>query len=519
MEHQQVSHYRILRLIARGGMGEVYEAEDLHLGRRVAIKFVAPELAADAESLKRFEREAVAAGALNHPHIATLHAFDPSHRPPFLVMELLSGETLRSRLEVGPLPVEEAIALIRDVAGALDFAHGREVVHRDIKPENLMFDQHGTLKVTDFGLARLARSSRVTTEGSVLGTATYMAPECTRAEAAAPADVFALGVVLHEMLAGTPPFVGEGALGVLYAIANQEPRPLRELRPDVPEEIEKLALAMLGKDPGSRPSAVEVYAALGGRTTQHSARSAGASIPGGPSSGARPRGPGAVRLRSFPRVLWLGAGAAAVLLGLGLVWVPLRARGQAEAVGLNNRGIEALQRGDVPRAQAMFEQALRRDPGSGQARLNLALGYQAQGQVARAESLLRVVLRRHARDVRLVAQARYNLGSIDLDTGAWESAVENLRLSFQADSSAARIYNNYGLALVRAGQPQEGLPLLLRGVARFPGVAPLHKNSGLALMELGRGGEARFHLVRALELDSTLTEARALLARAGAAPP
>ena len=152
MENTRISHYEVGRKLGRGGMGEVYEAVDLDLGRRVALKFVAPELSADSESLKRFEREARSAAALHHPHIATLFAFERAEGRPFIAMELLDGESLRARIVRGHLPVAEALAVARDVAEALALAHPRGIAHPDNKPENLMFDEDGAVKVKDFGL-------------------------------------------------------------------------------------------------------------------------------------------------------------------------------------------------------------------------------------------------------------------------------------------------------------------------------------------------------------------------------
>src|SRR5438094_5045768 len=189
MEGTRVSHYEIVRLIGRGGMGEVYEALDLDLGRKVALKFIAAELAAEAEAFRRFEREARLAAALNHPHIATLFAFAREEGRPFIVMELMEGESLRARLAGGPLALPIALGIGRDVASALAHAHGRGIIHRDIKPENLMFDRDGIAKVTDFGLAKATQASRLTMTGASLGTAAYMAPESLRGESGAPADV------------------------------------------------------------------------------------------------------------------------------------------------------------------------------------------------------------------------------------------------------------------------------------------------------------------------------------------
>src|SRR5262249_17120956 len=171
---------------------------------------------------------------------------------PFIAMELVPGERLRDRITRGPLPLDDALGIAREVAAALALAHARGIVHRDIKPENLMFDEHGAVKVMDFGLAHSPEASRITPPGSPRGTAAYRAPASIPGRIEAPADVFALGLVLHEMLAGTPAFAGESPLALLYSIANQEPRPLRGARPDLPEAVEDLVRRMLDKNPAAR---------------------------------------------------------------------------------------------------------------------------------------------------------------------------------------------------------------------------------------------------------------------------
>src|SRR5689334_7340170 len=186
MDGTRVTHFQVGRLLGRGGMGEVYEATDLDLDRRVALKFIAPDLAADAESLNRFEREARSAAALNHPNIATLYSFERDGERRFIAMELVEGDSLRERIRGGPMPIPDALAIARDVAAALALAHRRGIVHRDIKPENLMFGVEHRVKVMDFGLARAALASRLTMTGSTLGTAGYMSPELIRGESGPP---------------------------------------------------------------------------------------------------------------------------------------------------------------------------------------------------------------------------------------------------------------------------------------------------------------------------------------------
>jgi len=333
MENERISHYELRRPLGAGGMGEVYEAWDFSLERLVALKFLATATAADPVSLARFEREALEAAKLNHPHIAIVHAFERTGPRPFIAMELLSGKSLRSRIDEGPMPIPEALALARDVAAALAFAHGRGTVHRDIKPENLMFDEHGSLKVLDFGLARAAQATRLTMTGTSLGTPAYSAPEAVRGETGPPADVFALGLVLYEMITGRRAFPSEHPMVVMYAIANEEPVPLAELRSDVPPAVQEVVTRLIAKDPAARPTAAETARQLADLTgVLHSSL----DLPTPPPPGVTPT----------PRRRWpLAIGVGGLLAVTGAVFLLLTANGardRAEAGRLSGLGSAAL---------------------------------------------------------------------------------------------------------------------------------------------------------------------------------
>ncbi|MBV9122771.1 MAG: protein kinase, partial [Planctomycetes bacterium] len=264
-----VDHYRVLERLGGGGMGVVYKAHDPHLGRTVALKFLSPAQAGDPQQLERFEREARAASALNHPAICTIHASGNHQGQPYLVMEWIDGQTLRT-LTGRPLPLDLLARLGRQAAQALAVAHAAGIVHRDIKPDNLMVRSDGYLKVLDFGLARLLPASPVsrpagadTEPGTLLGTVRYMSPEQARAEpAGSAADVFALGVVLYELATGHHPFPGDSQVEVLNAILYQTPLPPSRLHPDISVALEGLLEQMLAKDAHLRPMAAEVATAL-----------------------------------------------------------------------------------------------------------------------------------------------------------------------------------------------------------------------------------------------------------------
>jgi serine/threonine protein kinase len=259
---QTVSHYRILRKIGGGGMGVVYEAEDLKLGRHVALKFLPDELANDAQSLSRFQREAKAASSLNHPNICTIHEIDESDGRTFIAMELLEGQTLRYRISGKPLEIETVLDLGIQITDALDAAHSKGIIHRDIKPANIFITTGGKIKVLDFGLAKLLRDQRLATGedtssedsqtavGAIpAGTAVYMSPEqARREELDSRSDLFSFGVVLYEMATGQKPFTGTNVVTTLDAVLHQKPPSPLSLNPALPTELEGIIGKAMEKD-------------------------------------------------------------------------------------------------------------------------------------------------------------------------------------------------------------------------------------------------------------------------------
>jgi tetratricopeptide (TPR) repeat protein len=248
-----VAQYEILARLGGGGMGVVYRALDRKLGRPVALKFLPQQWSHDESAKQRFLREAQAASATHHPNICTIHDIATADDGQlFIVMALYEGQTLKRRLEAGPLPVEEALDIATQIADGLAKAHAQGVVHRDIKPGNLILTEDG-VRIVDFGLATFADALQLTVHGSTLGTAAYMSPEQARGEDVdARTDVWAVGVVLYEMLAGHVPFRGTHAEAIAYAIRHDPPLPLRAERPEVPEEVEQLVFRALHKDPAVR---------------------------------------------------------------------------------------------------------------------------------------------------------------------------------------------------------------------------------------------------------------------------
>jgi serine/threonine protein kinase len=271
---QQVSHYRILGKLGGGGMGVVYEAEDLKLGRHVALKFIPENLTGDPKSLERFTREARAASLLNHPNICTIHGIEDNNGHPFIVMERLEGESLKQHIAGHPMTTEKVLDVGVQVADALVASHAKNIVHRDIKPANIFMTPTGQVKVLDFGLAKLVHNlgteddagadNSLTAVGVIPGTAVYMSPEQARSEVVdGRSDLFSFGVVLYEMSTGKKPFTGANSLVTLDAVLHSKPVPPRDLNPKIPIELEGIIGKAMEKDRNHRyQSAAEMRSDL-----------------------------------------------------------------------------------------------------------------------------------------------------------------------------------------------------------------------------------------------------------------
>jgi tetratricopeptide (TPR) repeat protein/TolB-like protein len=246
----QISHYRIIEKIGAGGMGVVYRAEDTKLKRHVALKFLPPHLTRDGEAKRRFMHEAQSASAIEHSNICTIHEIDETNDGQmFISMACYEGETLRTRLARGALSVDDALDIAAQVAEGLKEAHKKTIVHRDIKPGNLIITPQGQVKIMDFGLAKLAGRTRLTRTGTAMGTVAYMSPEQARGEDVdRQSDVWALGVVLYEMLTGRLPFRGEYEQATVYSILNDEPKRISEIRPEIPDDLERVVTKALQKE-------------------------------------------------------------------------------------------------------------------------------------------------------------------------------------------------------------------------------------------------------------------------------
>jgi serine/threonine protein kinase/ABC-type branched-subunit amino acid transport system substrate-binding protein len=344
---KRLGKYQIQAELGRGGMGTVYLALDPLLDRQVAIKVLAPHLVWEEGFVERFLREARAAARLRHPHIVTIHDVGQEGQAYYFVMEYLEGQSLTDRIrQQGPLPPQEVLSVLQPLASALDYAHHCGVVHRDIKPSNVTLDREGQVTLTDFGIAKAAQDTRLTSTGTIIGTPEYMSPEQARGEEVGPAtDLYSLAIVAFEMLSGRTPFGGTTPHAVLHQQIYEPPPPIRSIRPELPPAVEKTLQQALAKEPAGRlPTATNFVEALAQALASQaqtaapplktSPRTVGAAAPRvppdrrpklrAPAATPAPResaapGQRAPARRRLPTWLWSLGGLSALILAAGVI--------------------------------------------------------------------------------------------------------------------------------------------------------------------------------------------------------
>jgi serine/threonine-protein kinase len=439
---ERLAHFRILGRLGEGGMGVVYRAEDEKLRRVVALKVLPAAFSEDAERRERFLREARSAAAITHSNVAAVHEIGEDSGIAFIAMELVEGETLGQRLARGPLPLRDALHVARSVLRGVDRAHAKGIVHRDLKPDNVMLDEGGTVKILDFGLAKLreaddaARSvvektettPQLTAEGRVIGTPHYMSPEQAEGDVTdLRTDIFSFGVVFYEMLTGERPFRGKTSRGVIAAVLRDAPPPLRERAPHVPKAVEAVVARCLAKRPDERfASAQEVLDALEAASPSDSTAGAGAAA-ARESSGAWllvlapivalgivaagvvavSRGSGAYTPPSSSSASAASAAANAVPARAITDWPPPKTS-SPEAAGHYAAGLQAYRDANATAAARDMTQAIQLDPHFAAALLRRALYFTPDPDVARRSVAAALESRAllDARDARLLTFAQ-----------------------------------------------------------------------------------------------------------------
>jgi len=541
MVGRTIKHYQIESELGQGGMGVVYRAKDTVLGRTVALKFLPPMFAQDEDARKRFVHEAKAVSALDHPNVAVVHEIGTGENGEmFLVMAFYEGQTLEDIIAEGPVDLDDTVRYMLEAAKGLDTAHSKGIIHRDIKPGNIMVTESGLLKILDFGLAKV--SDVTMTMGAMsLGTLAYMSPEQAQGQPVDNrTDLWALGVVFYEMLAGKRPFDGPYDAAILYAAANEDHTTVKAWRDDTPDHLVAIVDKLLQKQPDKRyQSAAELIADLESatapppsviqpvpETVSGVAPVADAPTVSGVAPAADPStvsgmAPAPASGMTMHKAILVVIGFVIVIGTLITTWVSMRAPAEPTSVAVTktaqefvDEGIAYLNEGQETLALTSFERALQVDSTYAPAWSSMA-GVLLQLGDATAS------IRAARRAITLNPQssgAWYTLGLATAAQDDLEGAIDALTTAVQLNRAFVRAYSAWADILIEDGRPEEALDVLDDGLATAPASNAyrfiLYKNQGKAYMAMDQPAEAINYLESSYRLNDSWPETMLLLGRA-----
>ena len=558
MSTRRIADFEVLELLGEGAMGQVFKALDINLDRPVAIKLLSNRTIGDKTFLERFRREARLAAKLNHSNIATIYSFGEDTGEPYIAMEFVEGETLEQRIRRKSLSIAEVRKFGEQAASALAAAHELGIIHRDIKPANLMITKGGDLKVMDFGVARRTGETSLTMAGSLIGTANIMAPELIKGnEATSAADLFSLGCVLYECVAGLPAFHGEDPMAVLYKISNEDPTPLKDLRTETPDDLVAIVGGLLIKEPEKRLGPSEVVAArIAGKATPVAANETMALGSGDLGTRVLPepdtQAGTLVADEGTPgRDGWFKKNgkwlAPAVLVGfVGVILVMKMGGGEPDSVVLGG-------------SDRFLADSLNIEGGH---LLRAFPTGRPDNELARGANTF---FRRAADADTTFAEPWNNLGRVSIRMGSYKEAIGHFDKALQIDPEYAVAFGNRGEAHEKSSKPEEAerdylrslgiretnktpydspvsldnqsvffgnnlgaflndqdrfsdaVKILTRVVHQYPDIAPPHKNLARAHLALKQIAQADSSITKALIIDPGYKEAIAIKADIDAA--